>query len=172
MDSDYWSLFSSFLGALVNDFFALHSGGVIFGFIILANLLTAKFTYNVWNSYSKGIVADVENNSFSFPASDIENSIAEIITLRPIFNLAKRDSYPITEITALNNETKRWTTESSDGKTKKHVEYLLNISGDFCSKQLEFASKQKRDECRAMLSNAKKKMGSTFTSSDMNLDFQ
>lgn len=57
-------------------------------------------------------------------------------------------------------------------QTKEHVKWLLNISGDFGSQQLEFHSKQKRDECRAMLSSAKKKMGSSFTSSDMNLDFQ
>lgn len=160
------SIIGLILGSMIGD-----SNLVIWGFVILANLIAGKFTLNVWNSYSEGIVADIDNNSFSFPASDVENSIEDIVKLKPLFDLAKRNSYPITEINALNNETKRWTTTSKEG-TKKHVEWLLNISGDFGSQQLEFASKQKRDECRAMLSAAKKKMGSSFTSSDMNLDLQ
>lgn len=165
------SIIGLFLGSAIGN-----SNLVIWGFVILANLIAGKFTLNVWNSYSEGIVADIENNSFSFPASDVENSIEDIVKLKPLFNLAKRNSYPITEITALNNETKRWTTKSKNSQgrseTKNHVKWLLNISGDFGSQQLEFASKQKRDECRAMLSSAKKKMGLSFTSSDMNLDFQ
>lgn len=170
------SVIGALLGAGINKLFSIDVDAVIWGSAILANLIAAKYTFGVWNSYSQGIVANLENDTFSFPASDVENSIAEIVTLRPLFNLAKRNSYKISEINALNNETKRWTTKSENSQghseTKQHVKWLLNISGDFGSQQLEFDSKQKRDECRAMLSSAKKKMGSSFSSSDMNLDFQ
>lgn len=158
----------------LQNIFELDSNGVIYGSIIFVNLIMAKFTFGVWRSYSEGIVADIENNVFSFPASDVENSIQDILTLRPLFDLAKRNEYPISEINALTNETKRWTTKSKDSKgrtqSKEHVIWLLNISGEFGSKQLEFTSKQKRDECRAMLNSAGKKVGSSFASSDINLD--
>jgi hypothetical protein len=49
---------------------------------------------------------------------------------------------------------------------------MLNISGDFGSRQLEFNSKQKRDECRTMLNSARKKLNLKFDSSDINLDLQ
>ena len=76
----------------------------------------------------------------------------------------------------VTNEIKRWSTKSKDsnGKqtTKRHVKFLLNISGDFGSRQLEFNSKQKRDECRTMLNSARKKLNLKFDSSDINLDLQ
>lgn len=158
----------------LNNLFGTDENGVIYGTVIVANLIAAKFTFGVWSSYSEGIVADIENNIFSFPASDVENSIQDILTLRPLFNLAKRNEYPLSEINALTNETKRWTTKSknSNGRSesKEHVKWLLNISGEFGSQQLEFTSKQKRDECRAMLNSASKKIGSSIKSSDINLD--
>ncbi|MFA5454469.1 MAG: hypothetical protein WC272_04015 [Sulfurimonas sp.] len=158
----------------LNNLFGTDSNGILYGAVIIANIIAAKFIFGVWNSYSDGIVADIENNIFSFPASDVENSIQDILTLRPLFDLAKRIEYQISEINALTNETKRWTTKSKNSQgrseTKEHVKWLLNISGEFGSKQLEFTSKQKRDECRAMLNSACKKIGSSFASSDINLD--
>ncbi len=168
------SVIGALFGFAVNKLFSINMEEVIWGSAILANIIAAKYTLSVWNSYSQGIVADIENNTFSFPASDVENSIVEILTLKPLVDFAKRNSYAISEINSLNNETKRWSTKSKDNegktKTKQHVQWLLNISGDFGSQQLEFTSKQKRDECRAMLSSAKKKMGSSFVSNDINLD--
>ena len=166
-----FSLLGGFIGYIVYSF-VFHSLWIIAFFIILINLISFKFIYNVWDTYSKGYIIDIENNKFSFPANDVENSILEIMKLKPFFNMAKREELLITDIIALNNETQRWTTKSSDGKTQKHIKYLLNISGKFGSRQLEFSSKQKRDECRTLLSYAKKKLGSKFVSNDMNLDLQ
>jgi len=128
----------------------------------------------VWNAYYGGYEVDLEDQTFSFPASDLENSIMDIVTLKRLRNLLHRETLNLNELEALNNETKRWTTKSKDsnGRTvsRKHVQYLLNISGDFGSRQFKFTSKQKRDECRAMVNRAIKKLGLKLNSSDMNLD--
>jgi len=129
----------------------------------------------VWNAYYAGYEIDLEQGTFSFPASDIENSVMDIVTLKSIRNLMHRDTLNLDEIEALNNETTRWTSKSKDSSgrmvTKKHVAYLLNISGDFGSRQFNFSNKQKRDECRAMFNRAIKRLGLRLNSSDMNLDF-
>jgi hypothetical protein len=162
-------------GIGLKSLFGIENGnGIPYSAVIVANLIMVKFTFGVWSSYSKGIVADINNNLFSFPASDVENSIQDIVTLKPLFNLAKRNEYPISEINALTNESRRWTTKSKNSQgrsqTKEHVVWLLNVSGEFGSTQLEFTSKQKRDECRSMLNSASKKIGSSIRSSDINLD--
>ncbi len=129
----------------------------------------------VWNAYYAGYEVDLEDGTFSFPASDVENSVMDIVTLKRLRNLLHRETLNLDELEALNNETKRWTTKSKDSKgrvvTHKHVAYLLNISGDFGSRQFQFSSKQKRDECRAMFNRAVKRLGLKLNSSDMNLDF-
>jgi len=130
----------------------------------------------VWNAYYAGYEVDLEDDTFSFPASDVENSVMDIVTLKRLRNLLHRETINLDELEALNNETKRWTTKSKDSNgrvvTHKHVKYLLNISGDFGSRQFNFDNKQKRDECRAMLNRAVKQQGLRLNSSDMNLDFQ
>jgi hypothetical protein len=136
---------------------------------IVGNILISIYTINVWKALSTGYIIDKEKNTFEFPASDVENSVYEIITLKPLFDLAKRRSITLTEIKSMNNETKRWTTKSTfDGKTtsKQHVAWLLNISGEFGSQQLEFSSKQKRDECRSAINIAVRGKGT----SDLNFD--
>ncbi|SFV70674.1 hypothetical protein MNB_SV-3-1246 [hydrothermal vent metagenome] len=177
-------LFVSFLGNVIiyfliqnNEIKSLELGSFIYTLYIFGGLLIifSKFILNMWNSYSKGIEVDIETKTFSFPKSDVENSMMDIFTLKAFRDMSKRDSLNLMDIEALNNETKRWSTKHKDsnGKsvTKKHVQYLLNISGEFGSRQLVFSAKQKRDECRAMLNNAVKKLGTKISSSDMNLDF-
>ena len=148
--------------------------GVVYYPVVL--LLFSKFIYNVWNAYNMGILVNLEDRTFSFPASDVENKVIDIITLKRFRDLAKRETLKLIEVEALTNEIKRWSTKSKDsnGKqtTKRHVKFLLNISGDFGSRQLEFNSKQKRDECRTMLNSARKKLNLKFDSSDINLDLQ
>ena len=177
-------LFISFVGNIIiyflildNEMKSLKLGSFIYTLYIFIGLLIvfSKFIINMWSSYYKGIEVDLETKTFSFPKSDIENSILDIITLKAFRDMSKRDSLNLVDIEALNNETKRWSTKHKDsnGKsvTKKHVQYLLNISGEFGSRQLIFSAKQKRDECRAMLNSAVKKLGTKISSSDMNLDF-
>ncbi|MET2947722.1 hypothetical protein ABXV18_06420 [Vibrio owensii] len=169
------TVISFFLGAKVsNEFF---NGSLAAGFftIIVAHIVCGKFTIGVWKSYSEGIVIDIDSDICSFPASDVENSFREILTLMSVVNLAKRSSFPISEIRSLNNETKRWTTKfkNSQGKnvSSNHVKWLLNVSGDFGSQQFEFSSKQKRDECRSMLHTAAKQLGNySRGTSDLNFD--
>jgi hypothetical protein len=152
--------------------------GLVWGIVYspIMFLIFSKFIYGVWNAYNLGIIVDLENKTFSFPASDVENNVIDIITFKQFRDLSKREMLNLAEIEALANEIKRWTTASTDSKgkktTKKHVKFLLNVSGDFGSRQLEFDSKQKRDECRAMLNSAKKKLNLKYGSSDLNLDLE
>jgi signal transduction histidine kinase len=189
---DVWLALSEVFGFLALLLFISFLGNVFISFIIFDNekftfiytlyvfigllIIFSKFTFNMWQSYYKGIEIDFETKTFSFPKSDVENSIIDIITLKQFRDLQKREVLNLLDIEALNNETKRWSTKSKDsnGKTvtTQHVQYLLNISGEFGSRQLKFSSKQKRDECRAMMNSAVKKQGSRISSSDMNLDFQ
>lgn len=174
-----FSLGFAFLYSLIfanneNILFGTIVYGVVYYPVVL--LLFSKFIYNVWNAYNMGILVNLEDRTFSFPASDVENKVIDIITLKRFRDLAKRETLKLIEVEALTNEIKRWSTKSKDsnGKqtTKRHVKFLLNISGDFGSRQLEFNSKQKRDECRTMLNNARKKLNLKFDSSDINLDLQ
>jgi hypothetical protein len=158
--------------------FSIHENKSIYLYlfaVMFTNIIFSKFTLSIWNSYSLGIIADVESDSFSFPASDVENSIIDILTLKKFKDMAKRNSYPITQIRALNNETKRWTTKSKNAEgrmvSKNHIVWMLNVSGDFGSQQFQFSSKQKRDECRSMLFTATRKLGNKSRgSSDFNFD--
>lgn len=174
-----FSLGFAFLYSLIfanneNILFGTIVYGVVYYPVVL--LLFSKFIYNVWNAYNMGILVNLEDRTFSFPASDVENKVIDIITLKRFRDLAKRETLKLIEVEALTNEIKRWSTKSKDsnGKqtTKRHVKFLLNISGDFGSRQLEFNSKQKRDECRTMLNSARKKLNLKFDSSDINLDLQ
>lgn len=148
----------------------MHSVFIFLGILLILFIPIKR----IWNAYYAGYEIDLDQKTFSFPASDIENSIMDIITLKRIRNLMHRDTLNLNEIEALNNETKRWTSKSKDSNgntvTKKHVNYLLNISGEFGSRQFSFSNKQKRDECRAMFNKAIKQLGLKINSSDMNLD--
>jgi len=148
-----------------------HSVYVFFGILFIFLIPIKK----VWSAYYAGYEVDFEDGTFSFPASDVENSVMDIVTLKSVRNLMHRDTLNLDELEALNNETKRWTSKSKDSNgrmvTQKHVAYLLNVSGEFGSRQFKFNSKQKRDECRAMFNRAVKQLGLRINSSDMNLDF-
>lgn len=139
------------------------------------------FLLNLWQWFTHGLVLlliqsvliyfanrryliNLETQSFSFPRSDMENSIVAIITLQPYWNLMRRESVLLTDIENIYLDTQRWTSvkKMSNGndakgrpKTKneitRHVKYCLNISGIFGSANLSFLSRQKRDEVRNAL---------------------
>lgn len=153
----------------------LFQANIVRVFIVL--LIIAIYPMiKIWNVYNTGYEIDLVNRTFSFPASDIENSIWEIITFKQLRNMMHRETLSLDDLEALNNETKKWTTTSKDKdgfeKNKDHIAYLLNLSGKFGSRQFQFAAKQKRDECRAAFNAASRQLGLKINSSDMNLDFQ
>lgn len=112
---------------------------------------------------------DQVNQTFAFPASDLENSILAIILLQPYWNLMRRKTVLLAEIENLYLDTQRWSTKqqvvtgtTAKGKTKfkqstkKHVRYCINVAGTFGSANLDFLSRQKRDEVRNALQQSVK----------------
>ncbi|GEM_PF-511824 len=140
--------------------------------VLLGNILLIPISTKVWKNYSKGYHADITNNEFSFPASDVENSLADIVTLKRFRNLIHRESVQLSDIRALNNEKGRGQRYSHSAKRNVGYDiWKLNISGDFGSRQFEFNSKQKRDECRSMIYTACYRVGNKLRgASDLNLD--
>lgn len=141
----------------------------------------ASYLFNLWQWFFLGVallfvqstliyfanrryVIDLQSKSFSFPRSDMENSIFSILTLQPYWNLMRRKTLPLNEIENIYLDTQRWesTRKMSNGndakgrpktknESKRHVRYCLNISGPFGSANLSFLSRQKRDEVRNAL---------------------
>jgi len=98
------------------------------------------FLIRVWNTYHEGIVVDATTSTLTFPASDVENSVVDILTCRRFFDHARRESVRLGAIEILVNETRA-----------RQGHYAVNISGPFGSRQFLFDSKQKRDEFRAAI---------------------
>lgn len=130
----------------------------IYGFVLL--LVQSVLIYFANRRY----LINLETQSFSFPRSDMENSIVAILTLQPYWNLIRRKTVPLADIENIYLDTQRWTSvkkmsNGNDAKgrskikneTKRHVKYCLNISGIFGSVNLSFLSRQKRDEVRNAL---------------------
>lgn len=143
--------------------------------LLISNLLLLSYTIPVWRSLSKGYIVNLDDNIFSFPASDVENNISDIITFKKLRNMMHRTQVKLTDIRALNNEKGRRPNRTigagKNGIPKTKDRWLLNVSGEFGSQQLEFDSKQKRDECRSMLYTACYRKGNRLRgASDFNLD--
>lgn len=143
--------------------------------------LITSYLFNLWQWFTHGFILlliqsvliyfanrryliNLETQSFSFPRSDMENSIVAIITLQPYWNLMRRKTVPLADIENIYLDTQRWTSvkKMSNGndakgrpKTKnkatRHIRYTLNIAGQFGSANLTFLSRQKRDEVRNAL---------------------
>lgn len=140
------------------------------GFIALVTMslviLALPFIRRVWRVNERGIVIDRLAGTLTFPAADVENSLADILTLVPFFNLGRAESVPLTAIRDITNDTLR---ASSTTMQRPHRDrFALNIMGSFGSRQLAFSSKQKRDEFRSALQGA---MRSRQIGRDVNVDF-
>lgn len=122
----------------------LFSGRITPGFLLLGIpvvwVLSAKFVFKVWLTYHEGIVIDADNAELSFPATDVENSLLDIIRLRRFFDNARRETVRLASVESVMNETRA-----------RRGHYAVNVSGSFGSRQFVFDSKQKRDEFRAAL---------------------
>lgn len=93
--------------------------------------------------YFKNSTYKIDENGFvTFPRSDIENSILQIIIFAKYWNLMRSRTVHISEVgnIYINNEDNN---------------INLDVSGTFGSARFEFSTKQKRNEIRNMLSSAK-----------------
>ncbi len=123
--------------------------GILALSVVLALSLLAALV--VFINYSRGVV--ITADSLSFPASDVENSLLALLLGKSLWGHLFRARLPLAEVEHLAN----------DGHGTR---WRLNLSGIFGSRQIEFSSKQKRDECRAALMRYLR-----AAQADANLDF-
>jgi hypothetical protein len=74
--------------------------------IPLVWLLSAWFVFRVWITYYEGIVIDAEKSELPFPATDVENRLIEIITLKRFYNNSRREILRLAAIETVMNETR------------------------------------------------------------------
>jgi hypothetical protein len=125
-------------------------------FLLLVIGTSITIALKVFFVYEKGI--SLEENEFSFPASDVENTIVDILTLKRLRGLFYREVVNAESIKYVTNDF-GW---KGFGGNKNRV-YGLNIVGDFGSRTIRFNSKQKRDEARYLLRQ--------FSDSKVEMDF-
>ncbi|MGD9625464.1 MAG: hypothetical protein AB7U51_12515 [Arcobacter sp.] len=144
------------INIIIDDFIIERYLYIIYSiiFIILIQSIIIYFA-------NRKYVIDLSTNLITFPRSDIENSIFAIILLYPYWNLMRTITINARDIENIYLDTQRWTTKNkistgltADGRnkykteTQNHVRYTLNITGVFGSANLQFLSRQKRDEVR------------------------
>lgn len=98
----------------------------------------------VYYVYIQGVA--LKDEKFSWPASDVENSFFDLITLKRLRGLFYRESINAFDIEYVTNDF-----GYTGQKGFKQKIYGLNISGSFGSRNIRFYSKQKRDEARNIL---------------------
>lgn len=118
--------------------------------------LVALYAAMIFGSYSSGIFVSSKFNIMNIPAKNLENSIVDWITIKPIRDSIKRREIKVTDINYAHFST--FTTKhikNSNGTywlTIHH--YALNVTGTFGSIMLDFRSPQKRDEIVGLLTQA------------------
>lgn len=113
---------------------------------ILLGMLTISLIILVWVYivYIKGV--SLNDDTFSWPASDVENSFIDVLTLKRIRGFFYREQINANQIEYVTND---FGYKGFGNKKTKY--YGLNIAGDFGSRTIRFNSKQKRDEARNIL---------------------
>lgn len=151
--------FTVFTAYVLVDFETINFVGYLKETMIYASpFIVLKLLLVYWAN--KKYVIDHENKTFTFPRTDMENSIIAIILFFPYFNMMRRKTISFSEIDNFYLDTKRWSTDGvgKGSKKKKHVRYNLNVVGSFGSANLEFLSRQKRDEVRNGIARAVKEV--------------
>lgn len=131
-----------FLIGLKTEYSIVCTYATIFNVVILVQSLIIYSCNSVYIIDSEGFV--------TFPRTDIENSIFQIIILIPYWNLMRTRTVHISEIENIYLNGTSTTT--------------LDVAGTFGSCRFEFSNKQKRNEVRNALARAAK------TFSNINLD--
>lgn len=125
------------------------------GLIII--LVQSIFIYFANRSY----IIDMKSGYIEFPRSDVENTIIDIILLMPYWNLMRRIQVSCCDIENIYVDIKRKNIKykNSNGKivSKQQILYTINIVGIFGSANLQFSSRQKRDEVRNAIQQCVKK---------------
>ncbi len=139
------------------DKFIIENYPYILGIIVLIVFIQSIIIYFANRRY----IIDLDSGLITFPRSDIENSVIAILLLYPYWNLMRTITINAIDIENVYLDTKRWSTKhqvsngaTTDGaikyktETKNHILYTINLTGAFGSANLQFLSRQKRDEVR------------------------
>lgn len=158
-----WVIAVSILGWFASTSFNVWPLMIVFIMFGLAQSILIYFS-------NRSYVIDLNTGMFTFPRSDMENSIIEIVLFSPYWNLMRTKAIHASEIENVFLDTKRWSTKRRilNGKTtngsakyksetRNHIRYTINIAGTFGSANLQFRSRQKRDEVRNAIQQAVKK---------------
>lgn len=145
-------LFSIFLLKIKDPYITNHL--MIFSSIYIGVFLI--YFIRVFIVFNKGYVIDLEKQEFRFPATDIENSFLEVITFKKYRDYARVKKLALTDISDIFIDTQRKKVFSSTTNKTTRTIYTLNIVGFHGSNNLNFSSRQKRDEVRGILVQAAK----------------
>lgn len=108
--------------------------------------------------FNEGYVIDLSKEEFRFPATDVENSLVGILTFEKYRDYARVKKIALKDISDIYIDRQRVKVFSSTtNKTNKTI-YTINIVGFHGSNNLNFSSRQKRDEVRGILVQAAKEV--------------
>jgi len=131
-------------------------GQDIKNFSIIYGILFLVYFIAVFRVYNKGYVIDLLKKEFRFPATDVENTLWGILSLKRFRDYARVKKIALEDISDIYIDTQRVKHFSStSNKTTKTI-YTINIVGFHGSNNLNFSSRQKRDEVRGILVQAAK----------------
>ena len=125
-------------------------------FSIVYTALFILYFILVFRVFNKGYVIDLVKKEFGFPATDVENTLWGILTFKKFRDYARVKRIALEDISDIYIDTQRVKHFSSTtNKTTKTI-YTINIVGFHGSNNLNFSSRQKRDEIRGILVQAAK----------------
>ena len=123
--------------------------------IAYAALFSLYFISVFW-VFNKGYVIDLVKKEFRFPATDVENTLWGILSFKKFRDYAHVKKIPLEEISDIYINTQRVKHFSSTSNKNTKTIYTINIVGFHGSNNLNFSSRQKRDEVRGILVQAAK----------------
>jgi len=131
-------------------------GEDIKNFSIAYAVLFGLYFIAVFRVFNKGYVIDLVKKEFRFPATDVENTLWGILSFKKFRDYARVKKIPLEEISDIYIDTQRVKHFSSTSNKNTKTIYTINIVGFHGSNNLNFSSRQKRDEVRGILVQASK----------------
>ncbi len=123
--------------------------------IAYAGLFLVYFISVFW-VFNNGYVIDLVKKEFRFPATDVENTLWGILSFKKFRDYARVKKISLEEISDIYIDTQRVKHFSSTSNKSTKTIYTINIVGFHGSNNLNFSSRQKRDEVRGILVQAAK----------------
>jgi hypothetical protein len=127
-------------------------------FSIVYTVVFVLYFILVSRVFSKGYVIDLIEKEFRFPATDVENTLWGIVSFKKFRDYARVKQIALEDISDIYIDTQRVKYFSSTSNKSTKTLYTITIVGFHGSNNLNFSSKQKRDEVRTILVQAAKEV--------------